>query len=287
MTVGDWVQTIIGVLSLIATVVLSIVIYKLERKHQAAMENAEKKREYKELVERAHLFMSENNEEIGYLPLCVLATKLHRHDNHTRKIYTNFCRCSIELQEEILKQAELVNKIPSNDEWIDKCFCRLRQDIKKHKLGSDHLYDGAKYFHRAYERYKGEKWNELTTVFDFETIVIGSGFYAPKKQSLLDYINEYFLFLYSKNKPALYIHNPYPPFDYFWELYGLGEASEVEVCRWIMEAVHSTLIIIHNREFGVKEVNHIMGDSQPQTFEDKYYETLMWLYFTYNEEMCD
>lgn len=284
MTIGDWVQTVIGVLSLIATIVLSIVIYRLERKHQETMETAERKREQKELIERAHLFISENNEEIGYLPLCVLAAKLHRHDNHTRKIYTNFCRCSAELQEEILKQSDLENTIPVGSEWVDDCLDSLRQDINKHRLGTDHLYDGAKYFHRAYERYKAEKWKELTTVCDFDTIVIGSGFFAQKKQSLIDYINEYFLFLYSEHKPALYNHNPYPPFDYFWGVYGLGEADEIEVCRWIMEAVHSTLIIIHNREFGVKEENHIMGDSQPQTFEDKYYETLMWLYFTYNTE---
>lgn len=284
MTIGDWVQTIIGFLSLVATIVLSVVIYKLERKHQKEIEQLEKKNIKRVLEEKARLFIIDNNEEIGYLPLCVLAANLNCLDNHTRKIYNNFCRCNAELQEEILKQANIKTNFPTDNEWVDICFDKLRQDIKKHKLGADHLHDGAKYFYRAYERYKDEKWKDLTTIYDFDKIAIGSGFYVKKKQSLLDYINEYFLFLYSEHKPALYNHNPYPPFDYFWEMFGLGEASEIEVCRWMMEAVHSSLIIIHNREFGVKEVNHIMGDSNPQTFEDKYYETLMWLYFTYNVE---
>ena len=64
--------------------------------------------------------MSENNEELEYLPLCVLAATLHRHDKHTRKIYTNFCRCTKELQCEILRQAEIDFILPDDNSWIDE-----------------------------------------------------------------------------------------------------------------------------------------------------------------------
>lgn len=281
MTIGDWVQTIIGIASLLATIILTIAIFKLEQRHQKELEKTEEKRRKHELEEKAHVFMSENNEELEYLPLCVLAATLHRHDKHTRKIYTNFCRCTKELQCEILRQAEIDFILPDDNSWIDEGIDKLIKDIEKHKLGRNYLYDGAKYFHRAYERYKTEPWEELTAVREFDKIALGSGFFGIKKQSLIDYVEEYFLWLYKTNDKILCNPNPYPPFDYAWDMFNLGSAEEKEVCRWLMEAIHSTLIIIHNREQGDKGVNHLMGDARPETFEDKYYETLLWLYYTY------
>ena len=102
-----------------------------------------------------------NSEEREYLPLCVMATNLHRHDKHTRNIYTNFCRCSSELQEEILRQAEFDMIIPTNTEWVGNCIDLLIVDIEKHKLGRNYLYDGAKYFHYAYHFYREEEWEDL------------------------------------------------------------------------------------------------------------------------------
>ena len=58
-------------------------------------------RKEKEMQEKAKLFLMENEEERDYLPLCVIAANLCRLQRHTRKIYTNYCRCSFELQQSL------------------------------------------------------------------------------------------------------------------------------------------------------------------------------------------
>ena len=49
MTIGDWVQTIIGIASLLATIILTIAIFKLEQRHQKELEKTEEKRRKHEL----------------------------------------------------------------------------------------------------------------------------------------------------------------------------------------------------------------------------------------------
>ena len=284
MTLADIIQIIIGVLSLVATIAVSFLIYWLQTRHEREIEKIEAKREQKELEEKAHVFLSENNAERDYLPLCVMASNLNRHDAHTRQIYTNFCRCPVELQNEILRQAEFDMTVPSDTEWVDCRMDCLIDDIEKNKLGRNYLYDGAKYFHRGYEYYREETWEELRYRKDFHRIATEITFYPKGDQSLLDYIDEYFRFLYSENKPLLYNPNPIPPLDYMWNTFNLGSTEEKEVCRWMMEAVSDILIICHNRKNGRGKIHEIATDAAIETFEDKYYDTLLWLYYTYEHD---
>lgn len=284
MTLADIIQIIIGVLSLIATIAVSFFIYWLQTRHEREIEKIEAKREQKELEEKAHVFLSENNAERDYLPLCVMASNLNRHDAHTRQIYTNFCRCPVELQNEILRQAEFDMAVPSDTGWVDSRMNCLIDDIEKNKLGRNYLYDGAKYFHRGYEYYHEETWEELRYRKDFHRIATEITFYPKGDQSLLDYIDEYFRFLYSENKPLLYNPNPIPPLDYMWNTFNLGSTEEKEVCRWMMEAVSDILIICHNRKNGRGKIHEILTDAAIETFEDKYYDTLLWLYYTYEHD---
>ena len=284
MTLADIIQIIIGALSLVATIAVSFFIYWLQTRHEREIEKIEAKRVQKELEEKAHVFLSENNAERDYLPLCVMASNLHRHDAHTRQIYTNFCRCPVELQNEILRQAEFDMTVPSDTEWVDSRMNCLIGDIEKHKLGRNYLYDGAKYLHRGYEYYREETWEELRYRKDFHRIATEITFYPKGDQSLLDYIDEYFRFLYSENKPLLYNPNPNPPLDYMWNAFNLGSVEEKEVCRWIIEAVSDVLIICHNRKNGRGKIHGISTDAAIETFEDKYYDTLLWLYYTYEHD---
>lgn len=284
MTLADIIQIIIGALSLVATIAVSFLIYWLQTRHEREIEKIEAKRAQKELEEKAHVFLSENNAERDYLPLCVMASNLHRHDAHTRQIYTNFCRCPVELQNEILRQAEFDMTVPSDTEWVDSRMNCLIGDIEKHKLGRNYLYDGAKYLHRGYEYYREETWEELRYRKDFHRIATEITFYPKGDQSLLDYIDEYFRFLYSENKPLLYNPNPNPPLDYMWNAFNLGSVEEKEVCRWIIEAVSDVLIICHNRKNGRGKIHGISTDAAIETFEDKYYDTLLWLYYTYEHD---
>lgn len=287
MTLAEKIQIIIGVLSLVATIAVSFFIYWLQTRHEREIELIEAKRMKKELEEKAHVFLSANNEERNYLPLCIMASNLHRHDNHTRQIYTNFCRCSLELQNEILQQAEFDVSVPFNDAWVDIHMNYLVADIEEHKLGRSHLYDGAKYFHHGYSLFKEELWEELRYRKDFQRIATELSFYPKGDQSLLDYIDEYFRFLYSENKPTLYNPSPVPPLDYLWSRFNLGTADEKEVCRWMMEAVSDILIVCHNRKNGRGKIHEILTDAVIETFEDKYYETMLWLYYTYCAQLND
>lgn len=154
MTPADIIQIVIGFLSLLATVAVSFLIYWLQSRHEKEIEMAEAKREKKDLEEKAHVFLSENNAERDYLPWCIVAANLHRHESHTRSIYTNFCRCSPDLQSEILRQAGFTLQLIEGRDWVDTCFKELDKDREKYKLGRDYLYDGAKYFHRGFQLYR-------------------------------------------------------------------------------------------------------------------------------------
>ena len=185
MTPLEIIQLVISLATLIATAFVPIMIYWLQKKHEKEIEGIRKAEAEKELTTKANEFLIDHENERGYLPLCFVASALFRLDNHTRAIYTDFCRCSDELQDAILNQAGIKKIIPISNNMVDNCLASIKETIKEHKLGRDYLYDGEKYFHRGYERYKSEKWNELRHRRDFDTIATGNGFYRQKKSSLL------------------------------------------------------------------------------------------------------
>ena len=154
MSVVDIIQIVIGGLSLLATIAVSFTIYWLQRHHEKDIEREAKEQARNELKEKAKMFLMENEAERGYLPWCVLAANLHRLERHTRNIYTAFCRCPEELRNEILRQAGFQIGVIKDKTWVNDCIEKLKTDIEKYGLGRDWLYDGAKYFHRSYERYR-------------------------------------------------------------------------------------------------------------------------------------
>lgn len=125
----DWinlVSMIVGILSLFATIAISIVIYLLQRKN-------EKNQHQNELKEKAIEFLQDNIDEKEYLPLAQFAAKLNPLYKHIRKIYNRFSRCNIELQKEILKQANFSDlKIETlDDDFLDKFFDNFEKEAKK------------------------------------------------------------------------------------------------------------------------------------------------------------
>lgn len=284
MTTLAILQTVFAGLSFVATIAVSFTVYWLQKRHEQEIQRIDDKRIQRELEEKAHAFLSENSDEREYLPQCYIASQLFRHEKHTRKIYTDFCRCPIDLQKEILHQAGFTLSVPVDSVSVDHYIDCLQADIKKHKLGRDYLYDGAKYFRRAYERYRDQEWEDLNGIQSFEMIA-PPGFYSMKKaNSLLDYIDEYFYFLYSEHRPAFYDPNPPPPLDYMWKSFHLGNEKELEVCRWIMEAVCDIAITIHNREKGQQDHDQMITSAAIETFEDKYLDTILWLAYTYYQK---
>lgn len=285
MGIADIIQIVIGVLSLIATVAVSFAIYWLQSRHEKEMERVAKENGEKALKEEADRFLIDNEAERDYLPLCVFASNLHRHERHTRKIYTNFCRCSKELQNKILEVAEFKCRVIEGAEWLDKAMDKLKANIEKYHLGRDYLYDGAKYFHRGFERYRDSEWIYSYKLL-FKPIVENKrwrAFMGTELISISSYVDDYFYYCVEKHDADKIQEDPKPPIDYLWKSQNLGAAEEDVVCGWLMEIIETITVIIHNKTInGEDDLFHEDAtDEEAETFEDKYYETVRALYYTY------
>lgn len=285
MSLVDIIQIVIGVLSLIATIVVSFLIYWLQTRHEKEIRKIEENQKHRELEEKAEGFLIDNVDEIEFLSNCIIAANVHRREKHTREIYNSFCRCSLELQNEILKQAGFTISMITDKDWDDLCFDRLINDMAKYQLGRDVLYDGAKYFHRGFERYRD-------AIFDIEYNRIIKPIYSSTahefyRDGLIDigtYIDHYFDYILGDRKIAVESDMVYPPIDYVWESQNLGSCEEVLVCKWIILLVKDIVINIHNR-FQNKEIYDTWNENLPtaasDTLEDEYYKVMYWMYVTY------
>lgn len=218
-----------------------------------------------------------------YLPWCVVAANVHPLERHSRKIYTEYCRCTEELQNEILHQAGYKSNSIQGTRWVQKCIMDLEKDIEQYNLGGDYLYDGAKYFHRSYERYRDLQWNGTPSVF--EPINKNNKFrrtFNINQLSIGEYVDEYFYY-YIDKKMEFNEDVPIPPMDYVWNSQNIANCEEEKVCMWLMELIEGIAIVIRNRkpdeEINQKPLEYT--DAQAETFEDKYYEVIQQLYNTY------
>lgn len=289
-TYNNLIQILISTLSLFATIVVSFLIYWLQKRHEREVEKIEESIRKKELEERAHKFLIDNGEERDYLPWCVFSANLHRHEKHTRKIYTNFCRCSPELQNEILRIAQFNIRTIDNTDWVSKAIEALQKDIKKYELTEqDFLCDYAKYLHITFIKHREAIWEDTPRIFEpintskqFANICFTDG-----KLTIDAYIYEYIYHYLGKS--GFCIGKPAPPFDYVWKSTNLYDADEETICRWVLDLILFTTVIIYNRKS-----NKYYSDTLPEnagaqakTFEDRYLETLYSLYYVYinsNEE---
>ena len=290
MTAAEIVQIVIGALSLVATVAVSFFIYWLQSRHEKELAKIEEKNYQEKLAEEANNFLIDHEEERDYLPWCTIATNLHQHERHNRKIYTDFCRCSAELQNKILEMAEFSIRTIKGTEWADDVFEKLKADIKKYKLGEQpFLYDGAKYFHRAFTRYREHEFHEnynreLKTIYKQNPLWLIAD-KDKNKVCLGAYIDQYFNFTLGEiQKEHIEWDTPIPPVDYAWEHYHLGYAPEEDVCYWIMELVENFVVNIHSRREVSRYDSMIREnstDAQAETYEDRYYNILYYMYYTY------
>lgn len=287
-TYSNLIQIVIGILSLFATITVSFLIYWLQKQHECEVRKIEEKIRKKDLEEEAHKFLIDNEEERAYLPLCVFASNLYRHEKHTRKIYTNFCRCSLELQNEILRVAQFNIRMIGNTEWLSKSIQALRSDIKKYELSeSNFLYEDAKYFQDAFMKYREIKWKNTPRAFDQIDNRKASDYYNftghNYKLTISEYIGEYLDYITEHQGDY---EKPLPPFDYVWQSQDLYTADEETVCGWMIELVLKTTVRIYYRRVEDVAQNVFIADNtsaQAETFEDRYLEALRYLYYTYGK----
>ena len=264
------------VLSLIATVVLTVAIYWLQRSHEKEREQMEVEAQKKAVAEAARVFLIDNEDEIEYLPLSTIAKSLNLKRKHHRAITTKFLRCSEEVQKEILKQANF-QPIEVSKEQISVALKLLKDDIKTYCFGRDVLYDGAKYFHRAMERYSGEKI-ETVNPYRFEDFV-NTRLYEDDTHRLLkntqfnrtlyDYMYDY----RHSGKTNWLIQKP---LDMVWLQCDLAGCPEEIMTFWTMR-----IVIDCCRIFTESEEDIIFDEDLIETQEDMYYYAVMALYSTY------
>ncbi len=287
---SDWIQVIIGLASLLITVILTVVIYRMQSRHEQEIDRLDQKRHEEHLANQADQFLIDNASEIDYLPWCVLASNLHRHEKHTRKIYTAFCRCSNELQNKILEVSNYDFRIITDGFWLDRALEDLEEDIQNHDLGGNLLYDNAKYLRKAFTDYREREWENLDFKEIFEPIIPNLGpssFFKKKYDSLEDYIQEYFYFRYSEVEPRLYNGNPTKPIDYLIEYLRYIQADGAVYSAWVMELVKEISLVVRNNPYNPHKTSAPemdFTDAESKTYEDHYYETLQALYNTYYSE---
>lgn len=241
-----------------------------------------------EIYSEAQRFCIEYEKYIEFLPLCQIANFVDPLHNNIRKQYTDYNKCSDRVKKKILELKGFKELDFTDENWIDRCIHLYKKKIEEMELATnDFLYEGAKYFHRAYERYSEYEIKFDPYIFDkidkTETIdkLIGD---KELKSSLGYYIADYLW--YKKNHPEYEI---IPPMDKLWNLCDLGACSEYNVtfwiCKFIIESCHyieSSLGLDNegNQDNEIELRKLSIGDSEEliERQEDMYYYALLQLY---------
>ena len=279
MTAINMVIYAIQTFAAIASLIVSLVIFRMQRKHEQEIDKLQKAQHKESVIERATRFLVDHDDERDYLPWSVIASALCRQKRHHRKIYTDFCCVPKEVQDEILAQVGITLEVEAPEKWVDISIEALKNDINKYCLGKDYLYEGAKYLHKCIGSYRTEPWQNATPKI-FDHLHDNNPFGTPKTD-IGTYIDEYIYYYVEKRKD--FVSQPLPPIDYVDQKIHLSTCDEKEMCRWIMELVNSITVIVHNKTLSDRSdfFKENLTDAAAETFEDKYYETLLWLYYTY------
>ena len=275
MSLEIW-SFIVDVTSLVVTIILTVGIYRLERSHEKEREQMEVEAQKKAVAEAARVFLIDNEDEIEYLPLSAIAKSLNLKRKHHRTITTKFLRCSEEVQKEILRQANF-QPIKVSKKQVSTVLKLLEDDIKTYCFGRDVLYDGAKYFHRAMERYSGEKI-ETVIPYRFENFV-NTRLYEDDAHRLLkntQFNRTLYDYMYDYRHSGRTNWLTQKPMDMVWEQCNLGGCPEEIMTFWTMR-----IVIDCCRVFAESEEDFIFDEDLIETQEDMYYYAVMVLYNTY------
>ncbi len=241
----------------------------------------------------AKKFCMEHECEIGLLPLCQIADYIDPYHNNVRKIFTDYKMCPGVVKEGILKAKKVAKLDFSNSGWIGESLNEIDKLIHQLKLAEqkEFLYDGGKYFHRAYQRYADKSINQYDT-YIFSALINSKTLSKAasnqiKKTDLGGYIDQYLWI--KKNCPR---RRPKAPMDYLWELVNLECCTEEEmtfwVCKFVIESCH--VIDDYRKQIGessaTNENSWDVGDSYwlLNTQEDLYFYALLQLYLIFYHE---
>lgn len=229
----------------------------------------------------AKAFYKKHQEEIGLIPLCIIAEALQPLRGNIRDIYNDYS-----VQKEAVKKE--IRKLTNNedlvieDNWMNKTIDYFEERVTELDLSTKpFLYDGAKYFHRAIEYHAAEKViYSYTPVFrsHYENLraITNDYNYVPVYYYMLEYI-------FDREPRVEYI----PPWDGLWEAFSLRNAPEEVVtdcvCGFIIGACKT--IIPSNSD--AYDFIYRMADYEGliERQEDLYYYAALCLYALYCREV--
>lgn len=271
----------IDFLSLAVSIVLTIVIYKLERRHERDREKAEERAQELAISESAKIFIIDNEDEVEYLPLAEVAAKLNLKRKHYRNIITRYLRCNEQQQKEILRQAN-VPDIDVSTKKVRSALRNLQADLDRMGFGKRILYDGAKYLHRAFERWSGLHIDDVNP-YIFEPLQ-KSKWLERQEKVLQEFKYKTTLFSYMFD----YAHSEnigidkseiQPPIDMVFQKCDLGTCDECYMTFWTMRIIVDACHVIND-----SSCEDVFDESLIETQEDMYYYTLSVLCQTYATE---
>lgn len=284
---------IVAVLSLIATIVLTIVIYRLQKDNEAKRDRERKEDLEREIKERneelARNFIIDNQSEIDLLPWSAIASNVktlpalqawRTQRKYSHQIYLKFDKQPEAIKKEILRQEGILLNLPKNCDWVSEYLERLKIDAFECEMSADKhcfLYDGAKYFHRGISNYWDEKLDGMVKI-KIPNIPINreNSLFGSYVADFDDYICETIFRKFGEQ--SFLAENATPPLDFANSAFPNDEKSFV-LC--MMQFVHSFSISVgvrtsENEEFGIS------NDRQISTYEDYYYDALLGLYLAYS-----
>jgi hypothetical protein len=235
----------------------------------------------KEIVfQQAQAFCIEYEEYIELLPLCQIASSVNQFHKYVRQMYTDYCKCSTAVRIKILEINDCrILDFPDKD-WIEKCVCLFDKVIHERKLCTvSFLYDGAKYFHRAFERYADypvecDPWI-FKRLIKFESPLLRT----ELKCNLYRYIADYFELL--KDNPEI---DNVPPLDAMWAYCRDENIPESEVTYWVCMSMIAACPQLGDESTYDNDLFYVdLGDSEGliNTQEDMYLYALLELYKMY------
>ncbi len=236
--------------------------------------------EDEEILSDARRFCLIHEDEIRLLPLCQMAFNVDPTHKNVRPMYTEYILLPQKVKSKVLE----IKGLPTFEftkDWIDEAISKYDQQILDMGLATrSFLYEGAKYFHRAYERYSSMHIVEYNPRL-FEPLFtegFTAGYIKKNKSTLGSYIGDFLW--YKVNKPEKKVMNP---MDYLWKDRELGSCPEPEITYWVCLFIILSCYSIMDDSILVDDrwQNVSIDDDLIETQEDMYYYALLQLYMTY------
>ncbi len=102
----------------------------------------------------ANSFLIENDDEIDYIPLCIIANIYDRHRKYKRKIYSSFNKLGNDVQIEVLKQLNYDFIKTNNRNWLRDSVNRIKKFVQNYNFGDcfilDYFEKSLNYSEKAY-----------------------------------------------------------------------------------------------------------------------------------------